>query len=360
MSSSVPLRLGIVGCGVISHVHARAASAIPDQIRIVSCCDIRQETAEAWAKQYGCDGYYTDYVEMIQREDLDGILLATWPNQHREQIESCLRCGVRSILCEKALTLTGREAIEIRDLVREHNAFVTEGFMYLHHPAVVAMERLVASGELGAVDSVRADFSDLDSETAPADDTTRNWRQRKECGGGVPYDFACYCVNACGRFAGDIPTRVYCLGDVSPHYDTINRMHGFVEYGNGCVGVVESSKKADHSQRLEIVCTHGRLVLPISWTIPGEIKIVDQRSLGWADYRHAEHFVKQANAYQHQLENFAAVIRCEAEPVLPLDQSVLNIFTIEALVMSLLERRVVDLDLPGDVVGACRSKGGEP
>jgi predicted dehydrogenase len=47
-----------------------------------------------------------DYRQMVRKERSDGVLLATWPNQHREQIEQCLAAAVKRILCEKALTLT--------------------------------------------------------------------------------------------------------------------------------------------------------------------------------------------------------------------------------------------------------------
>ena len=349
MTHTGPVRMAIVGCGGISHAHAKAAARIPATIQFVACCDVRQDAARAWADTYGCRSAYADYTEMIAKEELDGVLLATWPNQHREQIEICLAAGVRHILCEKALCLTGREATDIWNLVRTHGAFLMEGFMYRHHPAIRQLEALLASGELGPVDSVRADFSAFDAEKEAATDTARNWRQRKECGGGIPYDFACYCVNACSHFAGGVPVRVYCRGGTSPAYGTINRMHALIEYGNNCVGFVESSKKADLSQRLEIVCARGRVVLPVSWTVYGEGEIHDQRSSGWVKYRQSVHAFQPADAYQLQLENFAAVVRGEDKAAMPLIESVLNAFTVEALVCSLQENCPVEIRLPPEI-----------
>ena len=358
MSVADPIKLGLVGCGGISQAHAKAAQNSSGKVRFTACCDIRLDAAQSWAETHGCPHAYTDYVEMVRTEQLDGVLLATWPNQHREQIANCLAAGVRNILCEKALCLTGQEATEIWNLVRQYGVIVMEGFMFRHHPAIRRLERELAAGELGPVDSVRADFSAFDAEAAAAADANRNWRQRKECGGGIPYDFACYCVNACGHFAGAVSRRVYCRGGISPVYDTINRMHALIEYDNGCVGYVESSKKADLSQRLEIVCAHGRLVLPISWTVYGEAEIQDQRSSGWVEYRQTSHAVPRADAYQLQLENFAAVIRDGARPVMPLLESVVNAFTMEALVTSLQETRPVEIRLPQEIADAISKERG--
>jgi predicted dehydrogenase len=350
MNCDPTVRIGLVGCGDISHAHGKAAQAIQDKIKIVSCCDIQDAAARTWAEQYECDSCYTDYTEMIGAEQLDAVLLATWPNQHREQIERCLDAGIRNILCEKALALTGTEALEIQDLVQTHDAYLMEGFMYRHHPAIACMDDVLASGQLGSVDSVRADFSAFDAESEAAHDDNRNWRQRKECGGGIPYDFACYCVNACNHFAGGLPERVYCRGDVSELYGTINRMYAFIEYDNGVVGIIESSKKADVSQRLEIVGARGRLVLPISWTAYNEIAVEEQRSCGWVDYKHYSHVIPKADSYQRQLENFAAVIRKQERPVMSLVESVINTFTNEALINSLENRDLISVSLPSELL----------
>lgn len=344
-----PVRLGIIGCGDISHAHGGAASAIPRQARFTACCDIRHEVAEAWATRYGATAVYRDYGEMIQREELDGILLATWPNQHREQIELALQAGARAILCEKALTLTGREAVEIYDLVTRADAFLMEGFMYRHHPAMRMMEQLVAQGAIGNVDNVRGEFSAFDAETQASSDTTRNWRQRRECGGGVPYDFACYAVNACGAFCGGVPTRVNAVGGVSAAYDTVNRLFGIIEYSTGQIGFISSSKQTHFSQELQVEGGGGSLFLPLAWTIYDNAVIERRYTEGWAQLRTETYRITKADAYQRQLENFAAVIRGEATPVMPLAQSVVNAFVVEALVTSLLERQPVEITIPDHI-----------
>jgi len=308
---------------------------------------VRQNAVDAWIAEYG-GTEYTDYRDMLEKERLDGVLLATWPNQHREQVEACLRAGIRNILCEKALALTGTEAADIYDRVTAAGAFLMEGFMYRHNPAIRKLEQILSRGHLGAVDNVRACFSAFDPETADPTNPNRDWRQRKECGGGIPYDFACYCVNACGHFAGGLPVRVYAIGGLG-NYDTINRVYATIEYDNGAVGIVESSKKTSYTQELQISCAQGILNLPIAWTIPQNMTIT-QRHTGWNALTYdtcvSDGVTDGITSYHLQMQNFLDACRGKAEPVMPLAQSVVNTFALEALVTSIMEQRITDIAIP--------------
>lgn len=352
-----PLKLGLIGCGSISTVsHGPAAARIPHLVQFTACCDVRTEAAVTWGRQFGVECVYTDYEEMIREEELDGVLLATWPNQHRDQVERLLAAGVQNILCEKSLCLTGQDAHALYQLTRMAGAFLMEGFMYRHHPAIRSMQSLLDTGECGTVDAVRACFSAHDAETADANNAQRDWRQRKECGGGIPYDFACYAVNSCGCFSNSFPVRAFCVGDISEKYDTINRMYGMIVYDNGCVGIIESSKKATMSQELEVTGSLKSLYLPVAWTIPGDITLTVKHEWPWPRPAEDAIFIHEADAYQLQLENFAAVIRGDARQVVSLAQSVMNIYTLEALVTSLLEKREVAINIPADIIAAAREE----
>src|SRR5439155_1713765 len=108
-----------------------------------------------------------------------------------------LERDARFVLCEKSLTTGGAEALDVFRAAGAVSATVVEALMYRHHPAVQRVVQLVESGAAGAVDSVRAYFSLFDEEEPAGDDPLRDWRQQVARGGGVPYDLACYCVDAC-------------------------------------------------------------------------------------------------------------------------------------------------------------------
>lgn len=190
------IRTGIVGCGDHSHVHGGAAAGV-DGLRITACCDVVEDRAHSWAEKYGCDSYYTDLSDILRSEQLDAVILCTWPGQHLEQIEKCLSSGVKNILCEKSLTVSGDEALSIQRMAEKEGAFIMEACKNRHHPAIRKIEQLLSTGENGSIDSVRATFNNYELEDEGIPDAQRNWRERKECGGGVAYDWVCSTAGFC-------------------------------------------------------------------------------------------------------------------------------------------------------------------
>jgi D-xylose 1-dehydrogenase (NADP+, D-xylono-1,5-lactone-forming) len=336
------LKLAVVGCGEISHEHFKAAKEIPG-VKITACCDIQEVRAKACAEQYQCE-YYNSIEKMLACVKPDGVILCTWPMQHLEQIRTCLEIGVKNILCEKSLTLSFQEAAAIKESAEKHGASVMEGCKYRFYPAIHKLEDILKNGGIGKVDSLRAAFSNYEPADETQPENELNWRYRRECGGGVAYDWVSYLVNACNYFSGGVPKRVFAAGTQSRKYEIITRLFGMIEYDNGVTAYIESSKDANFTEEFQINCANGILRLPVAWGIFGDVTITQtHRKPAW-DYILTDRFeVGYQNAFVLQLQNFAEVVRGQTTPAIPLEQSVRNIAVIEALVSSLSQHRAIDL-----------------
>jgi predicted dehydrogenase len=283
---------------------------------------------------------------MIREHELDAVVLATWPVQHREQILGCLEAGVRHILCEKALVTDAAEALEVWTAATEAGALLVEGLMYRHHPAIRKLEELLAGDAIGRLDSVRAAFSLFDAEESSPDDPRRDWRQRTECGGGVPWDLACYCVDACNRLAGSPPRLASALTGTSARYGTIDRPFGLIEYENGTVAFVESSRRSSFDHELELRGSRGRILLPVAWRIESPIDIELSRATGWGTFETTRFPIPAPDPYRLELDSFAAAVRGTGAPEPPLAESVVDALTLDALLTSAAERTAVAVAVP--------------
>lgn len=339
--SSKTLKLAIIGCGEISNEHFKAAKEIPG-IKITACCDIQELRAKACAERYQCENYYSSIEKMLACEDLDGVILCTWPMQHLEQIHTCLEAGIKNILCEKSLALSFQEADAVGELAEKHGALVMEGCKYRFYPAIHKLEELLKSGHIGKIDSIHAAFSNYEPEEELKPEDALNWRYRRECGGGVAYDWVSYLVNACNYFSSGNPKRVFAAGTQSVKFKIITRLFGIIEYDNGVTAYIESSKEANFTEELQINCANGILRLPVAWGIFGDVKITQTHRKPEWDYILTDSFeVGYQNAFVLQLKNFSEAARGLARPAIPLKQSIQNIQVIDALVTSLKENRAI-------------------
>jgi predicted dehydrogenase len=334
------INISIVGCGAHSHLHANAAAAFPE-VTITSCCDIDSSRSKIWADKYKCRDY-TNITEMINSEKPDAVILCTWPNQHLEQIKECLTAGIKNILCEKSLTITSKDAFEIRDLVNSYGAYLMEGCMFRHHPAIRKVEELAFSSCLGKIDSIRASFSNYEPEAHKDKLNSQDWRYRKECGGGVTHDWMSYCVNAANYFSGSEPLTIFASGNHNKDYDVIDRVFSQISYENGIAAFIESSKHANFTQMLHISCANGIIQLPVAWGIYGDIFInVLHRKEKWGYIMTDRYEIEEADSFMLQLKNFLDVMKGKSKPLVSLDESVRNIHTVELIIQSITEKKSV-------------------
>ncbi|HYT28408.1 MAG TPA: Gfo/Idh/MocA family oxidoreductase [Ktedonobacteraceae bacterium] len=103
-----PLRLGLVGCGVIGPVHAEAIASLPDAV-LAAAADLVPERVQKLTEQYGGTPY-TDLARMLQRERLDVVIVCTPSGLHGEHACQIMRSG-RHVIVEKPMEIT-REAMD--------------------------------------------------------------------------------------------------------------------------------------------------------------------------------------------------------------------------------------------------------
>ena len=104
------LRGAVFGCGHVSLYHLRAWAQI-EGVEIVALANRTVAKAETRAQEFGIplENVYSDYRELLEKEDLDFVDIATAPHIHREQVEAAAAYG-RHVLCQKPLAPTIEDA----------------------------------------------------------------------------------------------------------------------------------------------------------------------------------------------------------------------------------------------------------
>ena len=130
-----PFQVGFIGCGRplrtdgatgfgMSHAHAQGYKASPDCV-ITALADISEENAKAFQETHGGERIYTDYHEMLKKEDLDIVSIATWPHLHAPMVIACAEAGVRAIHCEKPMATTYGDSKRMVEACDKHGVQLT-------------------------------------------------------------------------------------------------------------------------------------------------------------------------------------------------------------------------------------------
>ena len=105
------LRIGLIGIGGMGSHHLFTSHAENPRVQIVALCDLIEERCTNAIKRLGIDGIsvYTDFREMIDKEDLDAVDIATPNNFHSIIAVYAMEHGLH-VFCEKPDAVSVEEA----------------------------------------------------------------------------------------------------------------------------------------------------------------------------------------------------------------------------------------------------------
>ena len=144
--------IGIIGAGMIANVHAEAAKAIGTAI--VAVHDPREAKTKAFTEKHACE-VSSSVVELLGREDIEGIVIAVPNDQHAPLAIQALQAG-KHVLLEKPMAMSIAQCDEILAARDASGKVLQMGFVCRYSPAAVKAKQLVEDGTIGDVLHVQA------------------------------------------------------------------------------------------------------------------------------------------------------------------------------------------------------------
>lgn len=143
------LRLGIVGVGKHGTRYATHAARDVDGLELVAVCRRNQDKGKALAGQLGCD-FEADALGLLERRDIDAVVLCTVPRLLPGLVEAALATGKR-LLVEKPAAPTLDQGLAMLEAIESAGAYCMVGHTLRLNSAVEALRRELPS--LGRLDS---------------------------------------------------------------------------------------------------------------------------------------------------------------------------------------------------------------
>src|SRR4051812_42462145 len=146
----IMIRIAVLGAGRIGRIHGRNAANHPDA-RLVAVADPHAPSAQELAAATGAEVAPLD--EIVERSDVDAILVCTPTTTHADLIERGARAG-KAVFCEKPVDLSSARIEACLGTVEKAGTPLMIGFNRRFDPHFSSLRRRLADGEVGEVELV--------------------------------------------------------------------------------------------------------------------------------------------------------------------------------------------------------------
>ncbi|MCH7907059.1 MAG: Gfo/Idh/MocA family oxidoreductase, partial [Chloroflexi bacterium] len=202
-------KIGVLGVGFGSAVHIPGFRS--EGWDVVALYSRNEERARAAAEVNGVPDFHTDAQELIGRDDLDAVAIATPPGPHHEFALAALRAG-KHVLCEKPFAMNVTEAKAMRDAAAAKGVTAMVAHEFRYTPQRLHAKDLIAQGYVGEPRTIyaQANFS-LGRPGAPM-----TWQADLAQGGGALGALGSHFLDSFRWWVGDITAVSAHLATLRP------------------------------------------------------------------------------------------------------------------------------------------------
>ena len=213
VASNDNINIGLIGAGIIGHFDTDAALKVPG-VKLVAACDLYTGRLEAAKEKWGKDLYVTrDYRELLQRKDIDAVLICTPDHWHQKIAIDTMYAG-KHVYCEKPMVQKIEQGYGIINAQKETGKVFQVGSQRASSVAILEAKRQLKSGVIGELTFIQAYCDRSESKGA--------WQY------SIPRDASPDTIDF-NRFLGDAP---------KVPFDPIRffRWRNYSDYGTGSAG----------------------------------------------------------------------------------------------------------------------------
>lgn len=208
------IQVAVIGCGIMGYAHSRMLVNSFTDAKLVAACDLYDGRLERIKEKFGKDIFTTrDYKEILDRDDIDAVVVATSDHWHDHISIDAMKAG-KAVYCEKPMVHRIEEGQAVIDTQNKTKQVFQVGSQRASSILYAKAKELYEQGVIG--DLIMAE----------------TWNDRHSSNGAwqysIPTDASPETVDW-GRFIGDAPKR---------GYDPVRffRWRNYQDYGTGVAG----------------------------------------------------------------------------------------------------------------------------
>src|SRR3974390_2958994 len=156
VAPSDTVRFASIGTGIRGCEHLQASLSVPG-VQCVAVCDLhtsRHTAAQEAVNNPSC-ATTRDYRSVLDRKDVDAIILATMDHNHRRIFEDACAAG-KDVYCEKPMSHTVEDGVSMVEAAHKHNRMIAVGSQRVSSILYAKAKEIYDAGKLGEVFCINA------------------------------------------------------------------------------------------------------------------------------------------------------------------------------------------------------------
>lgn len=330
------MHLAVVGCGSVGLRHlVNLAKLGADRL---SAVDSRPDRLKEAARQVPGLNALDELDRVLGLDDLDGLLICTPPHLHLGMALSVAERGLNPFL-EKPLANSKEGVDELEAALSSRGLWAMVGYSMRFHPGVREVRKVVESGLLGDVLSVRAEVGQYLPDWHPHEDYRSWYMSHEDQGGGALLDLS-HEIDYLRWVVGEVTDVCAAVTHVSDlELDTDDLSELILRFQGGAVGNVHVDLlQRRYRRHCSIIGTEGTLLWDYS---KGELEL--RMADGTEDERRNYENARN-DQFIDQLRHYLACLRGDDTPVVDASDAARTLEVVLAAKLSSVERIWVSLD----------------
>ena len=262
------LRWGILGPGNIAQNFADGLAQAPSGVlTAIASTSAERRASFGERNKVAADKRHATYEALIADKDVDAVYISTPHPWHAQWAIRAMRGG-KAVLVEKPAGMNAAEVVALTEVAEQSGVFFMEAYMYRCHPQIARVLELIASGEIGTLRHLKANFG----FNAPFKADSRLYD--RNLGGGGILDVGGYTTSLARLIAGASmgqpfaePTSLKGVGIVGKSgVDEV--AHALLTFSNGFIAEIAVAVARNMDNRAIITGDKGTIELADPW-VPG-------------------------------------------------------------------------------------------
>ena len=251
------MRVGLIGTGAISHMHARAYKSIG--FELVCCTDVSAAYGQKFAEQYGCE-FLPTYEEVCSHPNVDYVDVCTFPDFRLQPLEVAAKHG-KHIQVQKPMAIDTATARKMIDITKAAGVKLSVVSQHRFDESMKFLTKAIAEGRLGKLLQADAYVKWYRSAEYYSRPIKGSWAVE---GGGALINQAVHQVDMLRWVAGPVAElmgfwQLHALHKIESE-DVVTAI---LKYANGATGVIQASTAfwPGYGERIEFHGTKGTAVI---------------------------------------------------------------------------------------------------